>query len=100
LRLDGKALVIPVNQTCTYTIRKSTTNVRRGVFNIASPGLADLFVDQQIQGKDSVRARQTLPLSKGNSDNPTYLDLYQNGGLLTIFCRPTVGLSQCLLTPA
>jgi hypothetical protein len=100
LRPDGQALVIPVNKTCTYSIRKSATNVRRGVFNIASPGLADLFVDQQIQGKDSVRARQTLPISKGNSDNPAYLDIYQNGGLLTIFCRPTVGLSQCLLTPA
>lgn len=99
LRPDGKALVVPLNKTCTYSLRKSSTNARRIIFNLAPPGVADLFLDQKIQGKDSVRARQTLPLSKGNSDNPDHLDVYQEGGLLTAFCRPTPGVSQCILTP-
>lgn len=99
LRPDGQALVIAVNQTCVYTLAKSSTNVRRIVLKPGTAAVAQLFLAQKIQGKDAVEARQTLPLAKGGDDNPDHLDLYQDGGTLKIKCEAAPGASQCLLLP-
>ena len=98
LRQDGKALVVAANRTCTYTLAKSSTNVRRIVLKANTTGIAKLSLAQKVQGKNAVEARQTLPLSKGGDNNPDHLDLYQDGGQLTIQCQPAPTASQCLLT--
>ena len=99
LRPGDKALVVTVNQTCTYTLARSSTNVRRMVFKTGPAGVSRLSLAQQVRGKDAVEARQVLPLSRGDSDNPDHLDLYQDGGTLKIICLPGPGVSQCILVP-
>ncbi|MBN9389027.1 MAG: hypothetical protein J0I20_13455 [Chloroflexi bacterium] len=97
LRSSTKTLVVAVNQTCAFTLAESSTNIRRLVFKISPTGVAKLTLSQKIQGKDAIEARQILPLSRGDSDNPDHLDLYQAGGILKVTCLPGPGVSQCIL---
>lgn len=78
--VQGGGVLVQGQQTCTLAVRRSDALVRRARLSISAGARANLTLTQP--GQFTVRK------SLGQSANRLELDIFENGGSLSIACLP------------